>query len=237
MRGWRLKLWWCCRDHSENIAGGRVIAFKEMGMRNIPQIPRRRGGIPWRRTMAPSSALMVCFPAAFVFMLAGIGGAVSGPCADQIAQLERQVAATARLARKPVRPRRKASARNCIGSRRPARSKARRASQLGTPTMRSRAPNKPMPPATVRIATRRWKRRGTSTESVKRALLAGDDRRLHRVVNMPHRRRSDRPSRATGRDICRAALAPERSCAQAAPPALRDNAFHPCRLDRVYCGA
>jgi uncharacterized iron-regulated membrane protein len=66
-----------------------------MGMRNIPQTPRRRGGIPWRRTMAPSSALMVCFPAAFVFMLAGIGGAVSGPCADQIAQLERQVAATA----------------------------------------------------------------------------------------------------------------------------------------------
>ena len=65
-------------------------------MRNIPQTPRRRGGIPWRRTMAPSSALMVCFPAAFVFMLAGIGGAVSGqtgPSAPQQsvgAQLHRQ---------------------------------------------------------------------------------------------------------------------------------------------------
>jgi len=64
-------------------------------MRNIFQTLYRRPGKPWRPARGPGSALTISFPVALAFMLSGIGGAVSGPCADQIAELERQVAAIA----------------------------------------------------------------------------------------------------------------------------------------------
>ena len=64
-------------------------------MRNIPQTLYRRAEKPWRSARASGLAFTISFPVALVFMLSGVGGAVSGPCANQIAELERQVAAAA----------------------------------------------------------------------------------------------------------------------------------------------
>ena len=143
-------------------------------MRNIFQTLYRRPGKPWRPARGPGSAPTISFPVALAFMLSGIGGQSSVRAPIRSPSWNGKSRRSPR-AGKAVPPRSKASARNCIGSRRPVRSTAPRASQPGKPTMRWRAPNKPMPLAMPRIATRRCEKRRSFTASIdgtKRTLAA-----------------------------------------------------------------